>query len=137
MDLEESVAETTETRRVARPRGVRLWLSVVLVGFGIVLVAAAATAHVAERGVAMPGGIFLIVCFGYVAVGGNGIKVKTSGDGLEAGVDLAQDTTVHTTFVTKGFPRQGVMPPKHGTMPPKEGDSPLQKTADSEPSRGS
>ena len=77
------------------------------------------------------GGLVLILGFGYVAVGGIGIKVKGSPDGgIEAGVEMPQDT-VHTTTIRKrGFDRQGIMPPKHGTMPPKHGNERLREPSD-------
>jgi hypothetical protein len=136
VDTEESVAEKIETRRVAKPKGVRLWLSIVIVLFGIALVGVGAAGAISERGLVMPAGFVLVFGFGYVAVGGSRVKVKSPGAGLEAEMDLPQDTTVHTTFVTKGFPRQGAMPPKHGVMPPKEGSSPLQEPTDADSGRG-
>jgi len=137
VDEEENVEERVEDHHVAKPQGVRLWLSVAVVVFGALMVVAGAAGVVAERGIVLPGGIILMFGFGYVAVGGSGIKVKGSPDGgIEAGVEMPQDMTVRTTTIhKKGFPRQGAMPPKHGTMPPKEGEFRLREPP-SDPSSG-
>jgi hypothetical protein len=135
VDQEENVEERVEDHHVAKPRGVRLWLSIAMVAFGALMVVAAAAGVVAERGIVLPGGMVLMLAFGYVAVGGSSIKVKgSSAGGIEAGVEMPQDTTVTTTIRKTGFPRQGMMPPKHGTMPPKEGEFRLGEPSD--PSSG-
>jgi hypothetical protein len=124
------------TRRVAKPKGIRLWLPLAMVLLGVVLMALGilAVSVLEIRLVLIVGGLALIFGFGYVAVGGSRVNVEGSPDGgVQAGVELPQETTVRTIIRKRGFPRRGTMPPKHGTMPSKEGDSP-QKPDD--PSSG-
>jgi hypothetical protein len=117
VDEEENVEERVDDHHVAKPQGVRLWLSIAVVAFGALMVVASAVGVVGERGIVLPGGLVLIVAFGYVAVGSSSIKVKgSSAGGIEAGVEMPQDTTVRTTTIhKKGFPRQGTMPPKRAS----------------------
>lgn len=139
MGQEQHVEEKHETHKFAKPKGVRLWLSLALVALGVAMVAAGAFKAVSGEGVRIVLivlGVLLIFGFGYVAVGGRIVKVKKSQDGgLEAGVELPQEeevstTTVHTSFRKRGLPKHGMMPPKHGTMPPKEGDVDARKPSD-------
>jgi hypothetical protein len=138
MSQEERHEEKRETREVAKPEGVRLWLPMALVLFGMAMVVAGATGVVSGEGVRptlIVLGVGLILYFGSVAVGGTVIKIKGSQyGGVEAGVKLPHDETVrvmaHTDIHKSGFPRRGEMPPKHGIMPPREGEIRLNRPSD-------
>jgi hypothetical protein len=127
VDQEDNVEEKVETRRVAKPKGVRLWLSLAMVvlGIGLIGTGAFAVSTAGIRVVLIIAGLALIFGFGWVAIGGSKVEIEGSPDGgIKGGVAVAQDTTVRTTIRKRGFPRRGTMPPKHGTMPPREGDPP-------------
>jgi hypothetical protein len=127
VDREDSVEEKVVTRRVAKPKGVRLWfsLAMVVLGAGLVAIGAFGVSTAGVRVVLIVAGVALIFGFGWVVVGGSRVQIEGSPDGgIKGGVDMPQDTTVRTTIRKRGFPRRGRMPPKHGTMPRKEGDPP-------------
>jgi hypothetical protein len=127
VDQEDNIEERIVAKRVAKPKGVRLWFSLVMVLLGIALVAGGffGASVVEIRLVMILGGLALILGFGWLVVGGNKINFRGSADGsMAAGMELPQDTTVRTTIRKRGFPRRGAMPPKHGAMPPRDGDPP-------------
>ena len=127
VDQEDTVEEKVETRRTAKPTGVRLWLSLAIVGLGIIVIAigAFAVATTAIRVVLIIAGLALIFGFGWVAIGGSNVEIEGSPDGgIKGGVAVPQDTTARTTIRTRGFPKRGKMPPKRGNMPPRGGDTP-------------
>jgi hypothetical protein len=117
---DETVEETTVTREVpSSATGLRLFLSLALIVFGLLLAAIGAFSlfGVSSLSVRVPLvliGLAFVAGFALVAMGAQRVLPGPKG---VPGADLPQPETVRTTVRKRGFPKRGTMPPKQGTMP--------------------